>query len=136
VAHKHESPREEYDMIANGINFLLMLVVALPAVSVTKYVFEECDPAKYEPVSWSWPEVPDVALDTDLLCRVGLFHPLLYVNVVFLLNVCVLFWLVSLVVGSTWLIDPYWTIIPPMIGVYYRLHPLGHADDQVLHHSY
>jgi len=142
VAHKHEIPREEYDMISNGLNCLLMLAVALPAVWATKYVFEECDPTKYDPVSWTWapghvlPEVPDVALDADLLCRVGLFHPLLYVNVIFLLNVCVLFWLVSLLQGSTWLIDPYWTIIPPMIGVYYRLHPLGHADDQVLLRPY
>ena len=27
--------------------------------------------------------------------------------------------------GSTWLIDPYWTIAPPMIAMYYLVHPLS-----------
>jgi len=58
----------------------------------------------------------------------GLYHPLVYVNVVFMLNVCILFWLISLVQKSTWLIDPYWTFIPPMIAIYYAFHPLARGD--------
>lgn len=44
----------------------------------------------------------------DWACALGYQHPFLTANLLFFFNVCVAFWLVSLVQKSTWLIDPYW----------------------------
>lgn len=62
------------------------------------------------------------------LCEYGLAHPIGLVNALFFLNVCVLFWLISLAQRSAWLIDPYWTILPVLIGHFYATHPLAQAD--------
>ncbi|XAR67485.1 3-oxo-5-alpha-steroid 4-dehydrogenase (NADP(+)) [Bertholletia excelsa] len=43
----------------------------------------------------------------------------------FFLNVNLLFWLISLLQGSHWMIDVYWTIIPVMLVHYYKTHPLA-----------
>ncbi|KAK9804852.1 hypothetical protein WJX72_008714 [[Myrmecia] bisecta] len=56
-------------------------------------------------------------------CKHWALQPVPLVNLVFFLNVCVLFWAISLVQKSTWLIDIYWTIIPPLIAHFYRAHP-------------
>eukprot|EP00611_Tribonema_gayanum_P006867 TRINITY_DN16213_c0_g1_i4.p1 TRINITY_DN16213_c0_g1~~TRINITY_DN16213_c0_g1_i4.p1 ORF type:complete len:371 (+),score=125.49 TRINITY_DN16213_c0_g1_i4:40-1113(+) len=61
------------------------------------------------------------------LCALGLQHPLAYLNLVFGVLVCGVFWLISIVQGSTWLIDPYWTLLPPLIAAYYRCHPRAAA---------
>ena len=50
------------------------------------------------------------------------WDPFAVVNVLFFLNVCVGFWVVGLLQRSFWLIDPYWSIIPPLIAHFYRLH--------------
>jgi len=49
-------------------------------------------------------------------------HPLLLANILFFLNVDVLFWLVGLLLSNHWLIDLYWTVIPVMLLHYYRGH--------------
>ena len=61
----------------------------------------------------------------DSICRTYLGNPILTVNILFFLNVSVLFWIIGLVQHSFWLIDPYWTILPVMIGHFYRQHPLA-----------
>ena len=53
---------------------------------------------------------------------VSQWDPFTVVNVLFFLNVCVGFWVVGLLQRSFWLIDPYWSIIPPLIAHFYRLH--------------
>lgn len=55
-------------------------------------------------------------------------HPIVGVNVLFFLNVCVLFWLISLAQRSAWLIDPYWTIIPLFIAHFYAAQSTAIAD--------
>ena len=45
------------------------------------------------------------------------------VNILFLINVSIGFWLVGLAQRSFWLIDPYWTILPPVICLFYQLNP-------------
>ena len=49
-------------------------------------------------------------------------------NVVFFVNVTLLFWLIALAQRSTWLIDPYWTLLPVLMGLYYWAHP-AHTGD-------
>ncbi|XP_015888935.2 uncharacterized protein C594.04c [Ziziphus jujuba] len=52
-------------------------------------------------------------------------HPLLLANVLFFLNVNVLFWIISHIQSSHWMIDLYWTVIPVMLVNYYATHPLA-----------
>ncbi|CAL5029062.1 unnamed protein product [Urochloa decumbens] len=55
-------------------------------------------------------------------------HPLLLANILFFLNVNVLFWLVGLLLNNHWLIDLYWTVIPVMLMHYYRGNPASVSD--------
>ena len=66
-----------------------MLLAALPAVLYTALLQQTCD----------------ASVDTRLdLCAIFLHHPVIYVNLLFFSNVCVLFWIMSLIQQSTWLI--------------------------------
>ncbi|KAL1561105.1 hypothetical protein AAHA92_03851 [Salvia divinorum] len=50
-------------------------------------------------------------------------HPVLLANLLFFLNINVLFWALALLQSSNWLIDLYWTVIPVLALHYYRNHP-------------
>ncbi|KAJ6400842.1 hypothetical protein OIU84_016297 [Salix udensis] len=52
-------------------------------------------------------------------------HPLLLVNALFFFNVNVLFWIISQIQKSHWMIDLYWTVIPMMFVYYYATYPLA-----------
>lgn len=52
-------------------------------------------------------------------------HPLLLANALFFLNVNVLFWIISMVQCSHWMIDLYWTVIPVLLLHYFESHPLA-----------
>ena len=54
-------------------------------------------------------------------------NPLWAVNLGFFANVTVGFWIIGLLQHSFWLIDPYWTILPPMICHFYRAHPCAES---------
>ena len=63
--------------------------------------------------------------DTGSICKTYLGNPILTVNILFFLNVSTLFWIIGLIQHTFWLIDPYWTILPVLIGHFYRQHPLA-----------
>lgn len=50
-------------------------------------------------------------------------HPISLLNILFFFNVDVIFWIISLLQNSTWLIDLYWTVLPVMMAHYYASHP-------------
>ncbi|KZV16544.1 hypothetical protein F511_11376 [Dorcoceras hygrometricum] len=52
-------------------------------------------------------------------------HPLFLANIIFFLNVNVLFWLVGLLQSCHWMIDLYWTVIPVLLVHYFATHPLA-----------
>ncbi|KAF8379850.1 hypothetical protein HHK36_029299 [Tetracentron sinense] len=52
-------------------------------------------------------------------------HPFLLANLLFFTNVDLLFWLISLIQSSNWMIDLYWTVIPVMLVHYYGAHPFA-----------
>ncbi|KAF9601613.1 hypothetical protein IFM89_020907 [Coptis chinensis] len=52
-------------------------------------------------------------------------HPHLLAVLLFFINVDILFWLISLIQSSHWMIDLYWTVIPVMLVNYYASHPLS-----------
>ncbi|CAK0881750.1 unnamed protein product [Prorocentrum cordatum] len=91
----------------NLTNALLCSVAVMPSILFVRvYLFAASDcnsPA---------------AVSTTARCY--LFErPFVAVNVMFFVNVSVGFWLIGWVQKSMWLIDPYWTLLPPMIALYY-----------------
>jgi steroid 5-alpha reductase family enzyme len=69
-----------------------------------------------------WPGSPDQA--TALL----LHHPLLTASLLFFVFVDLQFRIIALVQRSSWLIDPYWTLLPPLLALFYIAHPLADPD--------
>ncbi|KAF3790430.1 Uncharacterized protein EJ110_NYTH16601 [Nymphaea thermarum] len=57
-------------------------------------------------------------------------HPILLANLLFFINVDIIFWVISLLQKSTWLIDLYWTVIPVMLVHYYASHPYQRSDSK------
>ncbi|XP_020577863.1 uncharacterized protein C594.04c isoform X2 [Phalaenopsis equestris] len=55
-------------------------------------------------------------------------HPLLLSNLIFFVNVDVLFYVIALLQSNHWMIDLYWTIIPVMLIHFYASHPLARAN--------
>lgn len=93
---------------ARSANLPLLLFVMAPSVAATWFAFT--DRAGHP------------------FATFALEQPVLFVSLLFLLNVSVGFWLISLVQRSTWLIDPYWTILPVLIAHFYFAHPALSGD--------
>ncbi|GIL75832.1 hypothetical protein Vretifemale_5547 [Volvox reticuliferus] len=105
-------------------NILLIFLVTLPAIYFHRQLHFGCSADQHtRPLAAMWTGDLRTLVTSDFWCALGYQEPLLAVNLVFLLNVGVLFWFISLLQGSTWLIDPFWTIIPTMIGMFYQYHP-------------
>jgi steroid 5-alpha reductase family enzyme len=49
-------------------------------------------------------------------------------SIVYFFALDVQFWLLALLWGSTWLIDPYWQFIPLLTHVFYAMHPAAETD--------
>ena len=60
------------------------------------------------------------------LQTVYLDQPVTALNYLFFI-LMVYFWILSLVQKSTWLIDPYWTLLPLLVQVFYATHPAAIA---------
>lgn len=106
--HAHLSVKN----VANGV---LMAIALLPSF-VLAICRRRC-PTEAASLAW-W-------------CTVADRSPILAVNALFFLNVSVGFYIVGLAQRSFWLIDPYWTLIPPMIGAYYATEETAHVSARV-----
>jgi len=110
--------------IANILNALLIVAVAIPAVVFLRWFNEECpmlgSDVQHVPLLQNWTEL---FTSKQAVCAFGMHHPLNFLHAIFFVNVCVLFWVISIITGTTWLIDPYWTILPVMMAHYFQLHP-------------
>lgn len=113
-----------------AFNWVLLFAVAIPAVWFAVALRTTCtSDQRTQTFQWLSLTTSDVYRNPALWCAVGHQAPFVTTNILFFLNVCVLFWFLSLVQRSTWLIDPYWTIVPPMIGLFYKYHPNADFND-------
>ena len=127
-SHKHLSCQN----ITNGI---LTLTVMLPSILLIQYMNQQCiDKINDENMLKSYTTLNEFkdnmvsimnSQDTGSICKTYLGNPILTVNILFFLNVSILFWIIGLIQHTFWLIDPYWTILPVLIGHFYRQHPLA-----------
>jgi len=108
---------------ANLLNAGLILLAPIPAIAATLVLFGWF-PAGEVPPSPIWQDVRDA----DGLAAYLLHRPLLTLNVAYFAFVNVEFWLIALVQRSSWLIDPYWTLIPVFIAAFYSAHPLADLE--------
>jgi hypothetical protein len=83
------------------INTAVMLAVAVPALLFAEYTFKTCS-RDAPPVDLGRLARSEYLLSEEFLCSATMQHPVLTVNVVYFFNVNVLFWVISLLQGSTW----------------------------------
>ena len=104
----------------NLLNFVLLLWVPIPAVAVSIGLFNWFPEGRIptDP-GWSWPQTFDQA------AALLLHHPVLAANLFFFIFVDIQFLLISLFQKSTWLIDPYWTLLPPLLALFFFAQPLA-----------
>lgn len=55
--------------------------------------------------------------------------PFLLANILFFLNINVLFWVIGILLCNHWMIDLYWTIIPILLSHYFKTHPLAESNE-------
>lgn len=92
------------------MNAALVAVALVPSMLVSAAIFWLCSTRS------------DVARKTE--CSFVADQPFAVLNVLFFANVCVGFWLIGLAQKSFWLIDPFWTLLPPLLAAWYLLHAL------------
>jgi steroid 5-alpha reductase family enzyme len=104
----------------NLTNLALALCVPIPAFVFTIALFRwfEGAPMPADP-GLVWPD------SLDETAALLLHHPLLTANLLFFLFVDLHFWLIALFQRSSWLIDPYWTLLPPLLAWFYLAHPMS-----------
>jgi steroid 5-alpha reductase family enzyme len=104
----------------NLVNLAILVLVPLPGILASAWLFTYFAPGAIPPDP-GWEGIQG----RDTLSAFLLHHPISAIHLLFFVNVCVLFWLLALVQRSTWLIDPYWTLIPLFIAWFYWAHPLA-----------
>jgi len=93
-------------------NAVLCAVALAPSFVAATYLYSTCD----------------VVTPTGAVCEFAMGSPVGFANALFFGNITVGFWLVGLLQRSFWLIDPYWTLVPPLLGHLYRAHPRATFD--------
>lgn len=107
----------------NARNAALLCAVTAPWAYGIWYHAARCPAARAGEVP---PPLADTVAALDFCGAVGgARDPLVAVNVYFGAVVCGLIWAVSVAIGSTWLIDPLWTVIPLLVNYTYALNPLA-----------
>merc|ERR1711865_2495 len=112
----------EYKQHAHGsrqnlINGILCVVALTPSFIATAIMYTTCDTD-----TDTWDNT------RDAICTLALRYPIPMANILFFINVSVGFWIVGMIQRSFWLIDPYWTILPPVLAVFYALNPRAETN--------
>ena len=63
------------------------------------------------------------------VCEIFVWHPVLCVHLFYFVFVDVGFYIIYVLQGSTWLIDPHWQLLPMCMSVFYFLHPNANEVD-------
>ena len=97
----------------NIFNLCLVHLVAVPIIFLGLHVLYECQSTSLLPISFPILEsLESTKTLSDLTCRVGLHHPLIFVNIIIFFFVCVVFWIISIYQNSTWLIgESEWCVL-------------------------
>jgi steroid 5-alpha reductase family enzyme len=128
------------------LNFILMLGVCVPPALLLSYSLQTCpdlvdathptnlnaNPSSPVHLFGRWLYTITLRSDTlyhqsDLInraaCELFLWHPIVWVNVAYFVFVDIGFYIIYLLQGSTWLIDPHWQLLPMCMSLFYYVHP-------------
>ena len=108
---------------ANLLNALLVATVPIPAIVAAWVLFHWFLPGRI-PADPGWAGV----VDADGLVAWLLHHPLIAANLFYFVFVDLAFWGIALLQRSSWLIDPYWTILPLLLACFFLAQPLAEPD--------
>jgi steroid 5-alpha reductase family enzyme len=108
----------------NVRNGLLMLGVALPPI-VCSWLLYRWFAETGIPPDPGWARGFESA---DSMAAFLLHRPILTANLFFFAFVSLTFWGIAIVQRSSWLIDPYWTLAPPLLAWLYLAHPLAEPN--------
>ena len=113
--------KEEHDMTPARVwsNGFLVILAAAPAIIEYYLTLRVCPHPSVQIAGYTSPIIAAV-------CTTCNYQPLLYAALLLLLNEGGYLWLLGLLQNSTWLIDIFWTIIPPLMHHFYSLHPSSH----------
>lgn len=129
--------------LQDALNALLMLGVILPPALLTAQLRHDCPSTlKVEPTeldsTWAGAlerilyQVRHEGVPSEAtMCELYLEQPMLLVNLLYFVVVDVGFYLIYLLQGSTWLIDPHWQLIPMSIAAFWISHPNATANEVV-----
>ena len=117
----------EYCSSRNIINGALCVFALLPSVLFTIETYSMC-PKDDRLTSLTNGTTDHWSTVTKASCRLSLHYPIAMANILFFLNVSCGFWLIGLVQQNFWLIDPYWTLLPPLLAHYYGANPLATSN--------
>ena len=96
-----------YFSVQNILNGVIMFVVAIPIILMGSYVVNDCpmiaQSRVLQPITLPLNTNTFLGVE-DAFCRIGLFHPIAFVNLVFFMNINVIFWLIATVQDNSWLI--------------------------------
>ncbi len=107
----------------NLSNAALVLLVPVPAVWAAWALFGAFPPGAIPPD----PGPGGIASRSDAVAWL-LHHPLLAANLFFFVFVDLAFFAIALVQRSSWLIDPYWTLLPVLLAAFFLAHPLAEPN--------
>jgi steroid 5-alpha reductase family enzyme len=102
-------------------NALLVVLVPVPAI-VCGFLLFHWFPTGEIPAP---PVDGGGAWQADQLVAYLLHRPILTANLFYFVFVDLAFFAIALMQRSSWLIDPYWTLLPLLLGWFYLAHPLA-----------
>ncbi|KAG9142260.1 hypothetical protein Leryth_007689 [Lithospermum erythrorhizon] len=101
-------------MANNFKNATIAILTPIPSIIFFLYFLKYFNTNNISP-TWTW-------------CYT---RPFILANVLFFLNVNVMFWIIGLLQSSHWMIDVYWTVIPVLLVHFYSTHPLAQGKYNV-----
>ena len=108
----------------NLSNLTLALLVPLPAVIAASALFHAFPPGAIprDPGLGGLTSAPGTAAWL-------LHHPIAAANLFYFVFVDLVFFAIALAQRSSWLIDPYWTLLPPLLAGFYLAFPRTNPGD-------
>ena len=108
---------------------LLTIAAAIPFLLCLNYFFTECSSQSFpEPLyktsitELNFGNLLKTQTEKDTICRLGIHHSLIFVNVVFFFCIICCFHIIGCITGNHFLLDLYWVFANNLCCVYYYFH--------------
>lgn len=113
--------------LKNALNAMLMVGVIIPPALVIARLQSACpsnaQAAREPSMGLTWLRLSPALFSSGNVCELYTSHPLLFVNLLYLIVVDIGFYIIYVIQASTWLIDPHWQLIPICIALFWFTHP-------------